>query len=153
MSDSKPVQATSRPRFWSLVVEWVGIVVFAVLAGQFLAALLSLVVPSAWLAWLVWVPTPLVVFALLSFRLRGSSNRYAWPGPSGLWWSLLAMLPGAWLGALVGQRLYPSMVGCGGDCQEAALTGFLIGASLLGLTAMITVFSWRATVAAAGGGE
>lgn len=136
-------------RFLSLTFEWLGLIAVALLAGQFLAALLSLVLSAEALSRLVWLPTPVAVFFLLSLRVRGSAGRFAWPGSSGLWWSLVAVVPGAWLGALAGARLIPSLVGCGDDCTAAANRGFLAGASLVGLTTLITVFSWRAAVAGA----
>lgn len=137
-----------RPKFLALAAEWFGILVVALLAGQLIVGLLSLVLSAEALGRLVWLPTPVAVFLLLSLRVRGSTGRYAWPGAAGLWWTVVAMVPIAWLGAVVGAWLYPQLFGCGDDCAAAASAGILAGASLLGLTALITVFTWRAAVAA-----
>lgn len=140
--------ARTGPRFGALAAEWLGILAVSIMGGQFVAGLLSLVLSPEVLGRLVWLPTPIVVFVLLALRVRGSTERYAWPGAAGLWWSLVGMVPLGWLGAVVGARFYPQLFGCGGDCTLATAQGLLAGASLLGLTGLVTVFVWRATVAA-----
>lgn len=148
MTDRPSADDSPRPRLLVLTAEWFGILVVALAAGQFMAGLMSLVLTAEAVGRLVWLPTPIAVFFLLSLRVRGSTGQYAWPGAAGLWWTVLGMIPIAWLGAVVGSRLYPQLFGCGSDCSLAAATGTLAGASVLGLTGLVTIFVWRATVTA-----
>ena len=128
----------------ALSVEWIGIIVFALIAGQFAAGLLSLVMPPRLFSWFVWLPTPIVVFLLLTFRLQDDIGRFRWPGAGGVWWSLAAMIPAAWIGGFAGGRLYDQLFPCVGDCVEnlAPLAGVLVGAAVSGLTVMVGVLLW-----------